>query len=156
MKVPNWFLLPVVAAFIVACGDGGNEPGPPPGEQARLEEGLESLRQAGEEAMRKATAAGEDVMRQAHEASAEMLASAEQAGVAASDAMVAKARELIDEAKSLLAENDLDTASGIMDKLSKFKDSLPASIAAEVDKLAAMIDSARQSGNETEAQSQSH
>jgi polyhydroxyalkanoate synthesis regulator phasin len=68
-------------------------------------------------------------------------------GAALTEGAKAKAQELIDQVKTYLAENDLDSAEGIMDRLNAVKDSLPEAIKTEIDELQQKIDSMRQQEN---------
>ncbi len=119
-------MLPLFAAALLAlagCSDG--EQPPAPGEGAG--EG------AGE-------AGGESTMQMIQERTQDAMHNASEAVTRSP----AEAESLIDRAQAYLAENNLDSAKGIMDKLNELGHLLSEATKAQVDKLQEQIDALRE------------
>jgi polyhydroxyalkanoate synthesis regulator phasin len=139
----NRLMLSLSAALLLSlggCGDG--DQGTTEGEASEGST-MDAVKEQAQAAMDSAAEAGRKAMDAASQA----------AGVAADrgEALTAdaktRAQELIDQVRAYLAENDLDSAEGIMSRLSALRDSLPEAIKTEIDELQQKIDSMRQQEN---------
>jgi polyhydroxyalkanoate synthesis regulator phasin len=139
----NRLMLSLSAALLLSlggCGDG--DQGTTEGE-ASDGSTMDAVKEQTQAAMDSAAKAGKQAMYAASQAAG---VAADQ-GAALTEGAKAKAQELIDQVKTYLAENDLDSAEGIMDRLNAVKDSLPEAIKTEIDELQQKIDSMRQQEN---------
>jgi hypothetical protein len=114
-------MLSLSAALLLSlggCGDG--DQGTPEGD-AGGGSAMDAVKEQTQAAMDSAAKAG----KQAMDAASQAAGVAADQGAALTEGAKAKAQELIDQVKTYLAENDLDSAEGIMDRLNAVKDSLP-------------------------------
>jgi polyhydroxyalkanoate synthesis regulator phasin len=105
----------------------------------KVDAAAQSAAEAGDQAASAAAAAAQALS----EKGSEMVDRMSQKGSEMADAATSKAREMIASVQDYLAENDLNSAQGIMDKLSQIKDSLPEELKTEIEALQAKIASMR-------------
>ncbi|MCF7993162.1 MAG: hypothetical protein K9M02_22220 [Thiohalocapsa sp.] len=150
-------LLAATVFGLQGCGDGGEGEGAgeATGEQSssavdtlkdKVRAAADSASETGEKVAAAAAAASDAAGEKGQELSD---AVAEQGGMIAETAN-AQAAELIDKLKNYLAENDVDSARGILEKLAPLKESLPESLQTQIEalqrKLATMIGGAETAG----------
>lgn len=139
----NRLMLALSAALLLAlsgCSDDGQSTteGEAGGGSA-----MDAVKDKAQAAMDSASEAG----KQAMDAATEAAGIAKDQTQELADGAKAKAEDLIEQVKTYLAENNLDSAEGLMDRLRGLKDSVPESIKTEIDRLEKKIDSMRQQDN---------
>jgi hypothetical protein len=92
-----------------------------------------------------------EVAEEGAEKASEMSTAAMEKGAEMADAAVAKAEELIQQAKDYIGNKELGLAEEMMEQLRKLRDSLPASLQAQIDQLETML-SASTSAPESQGQ----
>ena len=145
-------LLTAMTLGLAACGDNDQaktDAQTPAPETSATDEGKTSMdavkekvdaaTQSAAEAGDQAAAAAADAAQTLSEKGSEMADSVSEKGSEMADAATDKAREMIASVQDYLAENDLNSAQGIMDKLNQIKDSLPETLKAEIEALQAKI-----------------
>ena len=153
----SFALLAAMTLGLSACGDADQaptEPAPAAPETGAtddtktsmdvVKEKLDSATKSAAEAGDQAAAAAAVAAQTLSEKGGEMADAMTEKGNEMADAATDKARQMIASVQDYLADNDLDSAQGIMDKLSQVKDSLPEALKAEIEalqeKIAAMTD----------------
>lgn len=144
---------PLMLAFLAAtavglqgCGDGadGEATGETPAQEStsavdalkeKVQAAAQSASETGEKMAEAAAAASDAAGEKGREVSEAM---AEKGGMIAETAN-AQASELIAKVNDYLAENDLDSARGIMEKLAQLKDALPENLQAQIEALQAKL-----------------
>jgi gas vesicle protein len=145
-------LLAVMTLGLAACGDSDQattDAQPPAPETSAVEEGKSSMdalkervdaaTQSAAETGDQAAAAAAAAAQALSEKGGEMADAVSEKGSEMADAASDKARQMIASVQDYLAENDLDSAQGIMDKLNQIKESLPETLKAEIEALQAKI-----------------
>lgn len=89
----------------------------------------------GSEMMEGLTEKGGEMAGDAREKGGEMASAMGEKAEAVTDAAADKARDMIASVKDYLAENDLDSARGVMENLDRIKDSLPEALKNEIEAL---------------------
>jgi hypothetical protein len=120
-------IVSLAALLLVACGQEQapvEEAAAPPAEPTMLEQAAEAAKEASDEVGETASDVAD--------------AAAEKAGEI-SDAAVEKAEEMIEQVKAFIAEDKMEMARELMDKLVALKDSVPEAIRAEIERLEAMF-----------------
>jgi len=137
---------------LAACGDNGESKtdakAPAPETSAtgedktsldvfkeKVDAATQSAAEAGDQAAEATAAAAQSLS----EKGGEMADTASEKGSELADAADAKARQMIASVQDYLAENDLDSAQGIMDNLNQIKDSLSETLKTEIEALQAKI-----------------
>lgn len=120
-------IVSLAALLLVACGQEQapvEEAAAPAAEPTMLEQAAEAAKEASDEVGETASDVAD--------------AAAEKAGEI-SDAAVEKAEEMIEQVKAFIAEDKMEMARELMDKLVALKDSVPEAIRAEIERLEAMF-----------------
>lgn len=127
-------ILSVVALGLTGCGQ---EPAPVEDAVAPVEQST-LLDQAVDAAKNASDQVGEAVSATTDAAADAAASAGEQVGEM-SDAVVAQAKEMIEQVKEFLAADNQEMARELMDKLVALKDALPEAVRAEIDRLEAMF-----------------
>jgi gas vesicle protein len=145
-------LLTAMTLGLAACGDSdqattdAQTPAPETSATDAGETSMDALKEKVDAATQSATEAGDQAAAAAaaavqtlSEKGGEMADTVSEKGSEMADAATDKARQMIASVQDYLAENDLDSAQGIMDKLNQIKDSLPETLKTEIEALQAKI-----------------
>ena len=139
----NRLMLSLSATLLLAlsgCGDNGQTTAEG---EADSGSAMDAVKEKAQAAMDSASEAGKQAMDAASKAAG--ITTDQTEGLA--QGTKAKAQELIEQVKTYLAENDLNPAQGILDRLSELKESLPETVRTEIDQLQQKLDSMRQQDN---------
>jgi len=157
-RIPVTMMCAITLAALSACGEQGQPPAaedaapqadvPPPAQQTNAppeptsDMGLTAARQKAGEAAESAALAG----RQALDAASEAAGILAERGNELAAAVTERGREMVADVRQYLAENDLDSAQGVLDKLKGIRGALPESVQGEIDRLQQRIDNMRAGG----------